>query len=112
MSITLFNLETTVTNNQLIPPVLAHAGELHGRPDQPKVTTPPDNPQPETDNSKAESSQTEANVLTEVEPAPTTPPSIAAMPAGLGESLFTILIVLPWLLIALRTELNTRKNRS
>ncbi|NEQ49757.1 MAG: hypothetical protein F6K11_06430 [Leptolyngbya sp. SIO3F4] len=91
---------------QLTYPVLAHSGEFHG---QPAETATPDDSNP--DNSEIESetpassTQSETTDVTAVETVVSQPAPLPGLPAGLGESLFTILIGFPWLLIALRAKL-------
>ncbi|MEO0869858.1 MAG: hypothetical protein AAFY17_15750 [Cyanobacteria bacterium J06642_11] len=114
MSNASFTNATTVTSNQFIYPVFAHAPELHGRPAQPEVALPLEQIEAEDSELETDSPQAETNSVTETEAVETAAPvpSIAAMPTGLGESLFAILVALPWLLMALRIELNTQKNRT
>ena len=92
-----------VMGSQLIYPGLAHAPEFHGQPADP---SPPD---PSNDGQLIAPSET---------PAPGTPTEATeaisvetvsqpmGTPDGLGEALFTILVAVPWLLIALRMQLH------
>ena len=107
----LTTISATVLSMQLTYPVLAHAGELHGRPAQPaEPSTPVDD---NGDNSAVESKtpalspESEINEVTaEATELGTEPPLVAGSPNGLGESLFIILLVFPCLLLALRTKLH------
>ncbi|MEM9265209.1 MAG: hypothetical protein AAGA46_06760 [Cyanobacteria bacterium P01_F01_bin.13] len=108
MQHTLPIINTTVMDSQLTYPILAHAGELHGRPATPApVDEKVDNSstEPET---PALSTGPETVEVTEVDAFTSEPPPIAGLPAGFGESLLTILVGFPWLLIVLRMQLHTQ----
>ncbi|MEM9485032.1 MAG: hypothetical protein AAGA83_15240 [Cyanobacteria bacterium P01_F01_bin.116] len=83
-------------------PVLAHAPEFHGQP------TPNDS---NGDNSAVESEvpalSTDAEPIEFIEVPASEPPQLASIPAGLGESLLTIIVSVPWVLMALRVQLNS-----
>lgn len=110
MSHILPNSSAMVIDSLLTSPVLAHAGELHGRPAAPETTSDEDNGNTDSGTLESEvpeaSIQTEANTVIEVDASAPTP--VIALPVGLGEFLFTVLIACPWLLLVLRTKLHTK----
>ncbi|MEM9806360.1 MAG: hypothetical protein AAF959_13870 [Cyanobacteria bacterium P01_D01_bin.56] len=83
---------------------LAHGGELHGQPKQEKtVNTPASDPTDEptvTDDDSSPSTEETASVNNEL----TTSASI--VPVSFGDLLFGLMVVFPWLLIAVRNQLN------
>lgn len=109
MGRTLQTISATVMGIQLTYPVLAHSGELHGQPAAPAETSAPDNADDSALESEtpASSTQIDATDVTTEDALTSEPPPLASVPDGLGESLFTILVGFPWLLIVLRMQLHT-----
>lgn len=100
----------TVMGIPLTYPVLAHSGEFHGRPADPAETSAPDNSNSDSgaieSETPASNTQPDTAGVIEVDTTVSQPQTVAGLPAGLGESLFTILVGVPWLLIALRMKLH------
>lgn len=87
------------------PAALAHGGELHGQPKQEETVTPASEP---TD-APVESTVTGDESLSIEEAAPVNDAlttSASVIPVGFGDLLFGLMVVFPWLLIALRNQLN------
>lgn len=94
----------TVMDIQLSYPVFAHAPELHGQPTQPPTDSNGSDSAVESEGS-ALSTDTESTELIEVQASE--PPQLASVPTGLGESLLTMIVSVPWVLMALRMQLNS-----
>ena len=89
-------------------PVLAHAPEFHIQPAEPQAPESPDNGNSDSEAVESEIPATSAESATDgtlTEGTGTSAPTpVAAIPDGLGESLFTILVAIPWVLIVLRMQ--------
>ena len=91
--------------------VVAHAGEFHGQPSPVAPAEPATTQDGEAVTSTPATSIESTNPETLVEPLPAAVgqlPVIAGIPAGVGESLLTVLIAFPWILIGLRTQVRSR----
>jgi hypothetical protein len=99
---------------QLTQSAMAHNGELHGQ----KKEAVPEEPQPNNTgldpidssdyvpDSSAEVTTVESVVEADVPDSLTANLSVDSFPIGLGEILFSLILIFPWLLITLRKQLH------
>ena len=109
MNDTLKAASTLAIGLHIMRPAMAHNGEIHG---QSKKTTPSETNEPEasgTDISEADIQPPSMDSTVEVSPtvsAAATP--VSPFSAGLGEILFSVVLMFPWLLITLKKQLHSK----
>lgn len=93
---------------QLSWPVLAHSGELHGQPTQSTASEDNDASNDETLEQQTLDPSTHEVALPPSETLADNPLiNTGGSPTGLGESLFILIIILPWLLTVLRKQVHS-----